>query len=60
MHGNPNLSCGNADVADGKAHADAIAVHAVNTMLPSLRSVAEENNVSGIAQGRNVVTRVQN
>ena len=42
-----NLSFGNAD---GEAHADAEAVHAVNQKLQPLRSVREEDNINGIAQ----------
>lgn len=46
-----NLKLGNAD---GKLHADAEAVCAVNQMLEPLRSVGEENKVIGTAQ--NVIT----
>ena len=41
------LSCGNAD---GDAHADAKAVHAVNQKLHLLRNVREEDNIIGTAQ----------
>ena len=51
-----NLSFGDAD---GEAHANAEAMHAVNQNPPSPRGVREENNVIGTAQERYTAARAQ-